>query len=225
MKWAEVEERVRIRSLIHHPFLRAWSDGKLSKEDLGVFAKQYYIFENNFPRLLSRVHSRCENQALRRRILKNLDDEDAGAENHRELWIDFAEALGLGRRDVLEALASPDTRQALETLNALSDHPNFVVGLAALYAFESQIPQLAALQMEGLRRFYGITDSKALRFFELHRQMEVWHSSEAKEIILSSGAPMEIVEAAADQACSALWRLMDGVEKARRVPAALAQAR
>jgi pyrroloquinoline-quinone synthase len=222
MKWSQVEERVRTKSLIHHPFFQAWSDGKLTTGDLGAFAKQYYAFENNFPRLLSRVHSRCEDAALRRRILKNLDDEDAGAENHRELWIDFSQALGLSRREVIEAPVLPETRQALETLSALSDHPNFAVGLAAMYAFESQIPELSALQLEGLRRFYGITDMKALRFFELHKQMEAWHSSEAKEMILSSGAAMEIVEAAADQACSALWCLADGVCKSRPTSACAA---
>ena len=146
MKWSEVEERVRTRSLIHHPFFQAWSDGKLTTGDLGAFAKQYYAFENNFPRLLSRVHSRCEDAALRRRILKNLDDEDAGAENHRELWIDFSEALGLARREVIEAPLLPETRQALETLTALSDHPNFAVGLAAVLLGLSSLAWRSALK-------------------------------------------------------------------------------
>ncbi len=40
-------------------------------------------------------------------ILANLMDEEAGNPHHPELWLEFAESLGLNRKEVANATPSP----------------------------------------------------------------------------------------------------------------------
>ena len=36
-----IKERIEVRSLLKHPFYQAWQEGKLTKEELKVYAAQY----------------------------------------------------------------------------------------------------------------------------------------------------------------------------------------
>ncbi len=52
--------------LLKHPFYRAWTEGKLSKESLGLYAKQYYQHVRAFPENLSQLESRSFEKILRK---------------------------------------------------------------------------------------------------------------------------------------------------------------
>src|ERR1700676_5062730 len=88
------------KNLLKHPFYLAWTRGELSKEALTDYAKQYYHHVAAFPTYLSAVHAKCDDQATRRQLLGNLIDEEAGAPNHPDLWLKFAEGLGVEGGDV-----------------------------------------------------------------------------------------------------------------------------
>jgi pyrroloquinoline-quinone synthase len=45
--------------------------------------------------------------------------------------------------------------------------------VAALYAYEAQVPEIATKKIEGLRRFYGVTDAEGLAYFAVHEEAEV----------------------------------------------------
>src|SRR6185436_9263330 len=74
-------------SMLKHPFYVAWSEGKLTKEILGEYAKQYYAHVKAFPTYVSGVHSQCEDVSIRQQLLENLIEEERGEDNHPELWL------------------------------------------------------------------------------------------------------------------------------------------
>lgn len=210
MDWKTIDAAIEEKSLLKHPFYQAWSAGELTREDLRVYAAQYYHLESHFPRLLSRIHSNCAEPAVRRTILENLADEELGSESHRELWLRFAEGLGLDREEVLSSEAHPKTRAAIEELDRLAD-ADPATGLSALYAYESQQPRVAASKIDGLKRFYGMTDERSLKFFEVHKEMDAWHGAQERAALERLGPDLGSARAAAERSCEALRTFLDGV--------------
>ena len=94
---SSIDQQVAAKHLLTHPFYLAWTRGELTKEALRDYAQQYYHHVAAFPTYLSAVHSRCDDQPTRRKILPNLIDEEAGEPNHPELWLRFAESLDFRR--------------------------------------------------------------------------------------------------------------------------------
>src|SRR5262249_2948850 len=130
------------RHLLTHPFYTKWAEGTLPKESLQEYARQYYAFESTFPRLLSSLHTRSEDRETRQQILENLWDEEHGDANPRELWLRFAEGIGVDRDDVTTAEWNPATRALIDTYwRAVTEAP-VPAGVAAVYAYERQVPQV-----------------------------------------------------------------------------------
>ena len=91
----QIDNDIAEKHLLKHPFYLAWARGELTREALTDYAKQYYHHVAAFPTYLSAVHAKCDDQPVRRQILLNLIDEEAGSPNHPELWKKFAEGLGV----------------------------------------------------------------------------------------------------------------------------------
>jgi pyrroloquinoline-quinone synthase len=108
---AELDLMVAKRSLLGHPFYQAWTAGELSRARLQDYAVQYYPHVAAFPRYLSAIHSRCADIETRQALLENLIEEERGAENHPELWLRFAEGLGVARERVLGASTVAASRE------------------------------------------------------------------------------------------------------------------
>jgi len=221
--WNEIEEIIRENSLLKHPFYRAWQAGQLSLDDLRHYAAQYYPHVAHFPRYVSAVHSNTSDLKVRQMLLDNLTEEEKGDENHPELWLRFAEGLGIKREEVLGASPRLETAECVLTFMKLARDPDPRVGLAALYAYESQIPEVSRTKMRGLRDFYGISDGRSHAFFRVHETADEWHSRTEKEAIIGS-APRpqarEKVKRSVEAACKAVWKLLDGVVEARQIRAA-----
>ncbi|HEU4477609.1 MAG TPA: CADD family putative folate metabolism protein [Pyrinomonadaceae bacterium] len=201
-------------SMLKHPFYVAWTEGKLSKEILADYAKQYYAHVRAFPTYVSAVHSRCDDVALRQELLENLIEEEQGTENHPELWLRFAEGLGASRDEVSSAELLPSTSASVERLKRLTQSDDYRRGLAALYAYESQIPEVARTKREGLKSFYGIESERAVSFFRVHEDIDVLHQQTAKQILTdkcgTAGEQLAAIDAARESS-KALWSFLDGV--------------
>ncbi len=222
---ARLQARIHEKSLLKHPFYQDWQSGKLSLDDLRVYAAQYYQFESSFPVMLSAIHSRCTDPAARQIILDNLWDEEHGPRNHAFLWLRFAEGLGLGKDAVQRAPALPETERLVDTFKAITSTRPYQEGLAALYAYERQVPAVAQQKVSGLRDFYGIASPEATEFFVLHAGLDIQHSEgEARAIAGQPLTPEQErgIERSLDQALDALWGFLDGVQRTR---ACLAAAR
>ena len=47
----------------------------------------------------------------------------------------------------------------------------YAEGLASLYTYERQIPEIADVKIEGLKKFYGVDSESGLAFFETHKTL------------------------------------------------------
>lgn len=201
-------------SMLKHPFYVAWTEGKLTKEILGEYAKQYYAHVRAFPTYVSAVHSHCDDVVIRQELLENLIEEERGNENHPELWLRFAEGLGVNRDDVKNAELLPSTVASVGRLKELTQSNNYRDGLAALYAYETQIPEVASTKREGLRSFYGIDEERAVAFFRVHEGIDVMHQQVEKKILndkCETEAERERAISMAKESAKALLGFLDGV--------------
>lgn len=200
--------------MLKHPFYRAWTSGTLPLESLRQYATQYYHFELAYPTFLSGVHHRCNDRSIRQLILVNLWDEEHGPDNHVELWLRFCDSLGLRRDSVEESGTMPATDTLVETYRRLTTTGAPAAGVAALYAFESQVPEVAKAKIQGLQTFYGIQDVRSVSFFTVHQTLDQEHSAAEREMVLSLAKTEEDqkeVLDAVDESSLALWQFLDGV--------------
>ena len=179
----QIDARVARQHLLQHPFYQAWSRGELSLDALRDYAAQYYHHVAAFPMYLSAVHAQTEDAAVRRQILSNLMDEEAGEPNHPELWLRFAESLGLSREDVKRTAQWEATKSLIASFRNCCGVRGTGVGLAALYAYESQIPAVSEKKIEGLKEFYGFSDAAGYNYFTVHIEADREHAAvEAAQI-------------------------------------------
>ena len=210
----KLDETIKRHSLLTHPFYLLWNEGRLTQESLVEYAKQYYAHVKAFPTYLSGVHSHCEDFSVRQLLLENLMDEERGEENHPELWKRFAEGLGVEREDVESAELLPETRESVDTLKQLTQSEDFRNGVAALYAYESQVPEIAKTKREGLTKFYGIDDSRTVSYFKVHETADVEHSDTERSILTKYCTTEETQKQALDsteKSAKAMWTFLDGV--------------
>jgi pyrroloquinoline-quinone synthase len=204
-------------SMLKHPFYVAWTEGKLSKAVLAEYAKQYYAHVRAFPTYVSGVHSHCDDVSIRQQLLENLIEEERGEENHPELWLRFAEGLDVAREDVRTAELLPATKDSVRRLQSLTQSDDYREGLAALLAYESQIPEVAQTKREGLKSFYGIEDERSVSFFRVHESIDVLHQEVEMQILeqrCQSPTDQSKAIASAREAAKALWSFLDGVGEA-----------
>jgi pyrroloquinoline-quinone synthase len=197
--------------LLKHPFYQAWTEGKLSKESLQLYAQQYYQHVRAFPENLERLASRAEGP-LAELVQENLDEELNPSAPHPTLWRQFAESLGVSEAALNEARPLPGIAALLDTFDEVTSQGTMAQAIAVLYAYEAQVPEIATQKISGLRRFYDITEPRALAYFGVHEEADVrhraaWRSWLAKQ---ESGDHFEVL-CAAERSLKALWGALDAV--------------
>ncbi len=207
---------IESRPLLCHDFYVRWQAGKLAKAELQGYAKEYYSFEAEFPRFISAVHAKLENADHRRALLDNLIHEEQGCENHPELWLQFAEGLGVERDAVTDHFHSDETEYLLRVFRKHAASPNPIDGLASLYAYERQQPEVARTKREGLKCFYGVETASALAFFNAHEHYDIGHSDTESDILdqlCKDDASVDRAVAVVDETTYALYEFLDGVSR------------
>lgn len=209
---AAIDERIARRSILEHPFYRAWNAGTLTREDLARYAETYYPHVAAFPGYLERALANATG-ADREELAANLAEERAVPAPHPELWLDFAAAMGADRERVAAADPSFLTAATVATFEALCGGSTGCAA-AALYAYESQQPAVSATKLRGLRELYGVTDEAATAYFAVHADADVRHREGEREVLvraLENGEDPEALFASTDRALDAYWQLLDGV--------------
>src|ERR1700678_4767193 len=162
--------------LLKHPFYRAWTEGKLSKQALGLYAEQYYQHVQAFPENLRDLASRNNGDAqLKSLVLENLSEELDETATHPQLWRQFAASLGVSDVSLDRAQPLPGISALLDSYDEVSTQGTLAQAVAAFYVYEAQVPEIATEKMSGLRNFYGITDSRSLSYFSVHEEADVRH--------------------------------------------------
>jgi pyrroloquinoline-quinone synthase len=210
---AEIDNDIAEKHLLKHPFYLAWVRGELSKGALADYAKQYYHHVAAFPTYLSAVHAKCDDQPTRKQILQNLIDEEAGSPNHPELWKQFANALGVSDVDLGSNYKQTETSHLIDAFRSICGNGSTVDGLAALYAYESQIPAICESKIEGLKKYYSFTDRKSYEYFSVHIEADKEHSAAEREMLSRSldRNNLQCVRASVNHVLDALWEMLSGV--------------
>lgn len=208
---AALDRKIEEFHLLKHPFYRAWTEGRLDRERLALYAAQYYRHVKAFPGYLRDLAARSEGD-VRGIVNENLAEELDPAGPHPALWRRFAAALGVDTNTLDSAQALPGIANLVETYDELANHGSHAEAVAALYAYESQVPEIAAQKREGLRRFYGISEPRAVTYFAVHEEADVRHRAAWREWLAAQPkADSGKVVAAAERALKALWGALDAV--------------
>lgn len=209
---AEIDACIQSKHLLKHEFYRAWSCGKLSIECLRDYAKNYYPHVNAFPTYLSAVHCRSDS-ATRRILLQNLIEEEAGSPNHPELWKNFSMALGVTEEELTNHVPSKESQSLIETFRAICGEHTVPEAIAALYAYEKQIPEICVSKISGLKEYYGMHNPKDWEYFSVHIDADVEHARQEKSLLESCVdiKNREQVYSSVNRVLDALWDFLSGL--------------
>ena len=209
----KIDNDIAEKHLLKHPFYLAWTRGELSREALADYARQYYHHVAAFPTYLSAVHANCDNQTTRKQLLSNLIDEEAGSPNHPELWLKFAEGLGVSDVAVRSTEKTPETKNLIDTFRSVCGDGSIAEGLAALYAYESQIPAICESKIDGLKKYYGVTNPEHYRYFTVHIVADREHSAAERSMLGAyvDNHSFEPLRASVNRVLDALWEMLSGV--------------
>jgi len=209
----EIDNDIAEKHLLKHPFYLAWTRGELSKEALTDYAQQYYHHVAAFPTYLSAVHAHCDHQATRKQLLYNLIDEEAGSPNHPELWKKFADGLGVEDAELAQTEKQPETKNLINTFRSVCGQRSTAEGLAALYAYESQIPSICESKIDGLKKHYGFTKPEHYEYFTVHIGADREHSAAEREMLSRhlDAHNFESVKVSVNRVLDALWDMLSGV--------------
>jgi len=219
----QLDGRIAKYDLLCHPFYKAWAAGDLTREDLREYGREYYSHVEAFPSYLDEFAARVPDASLRRAVLANRDDENGadGSRAHAELWLDFVEGMGGDRSE--QNTLYPEVENLVNWFHSTARESAPEEALAAFYAYESQVPRVAAEKARGLREMYG-ADEKTCGYFTLHTTADIYHSRVwrnqlAKLVENNSEAAAKALDAG-ENAAKALWNALDGIESARLARAA-----
>jgi pyrroloquinoline-quinone synthase len=220
--FAELDARIAKYDLLCHPFYKAWAAGELTREDLQQYGRNYFHHVNAFPEYLQEFASQLPKGELQRAVLANHDDEMGlhGSRPHAELWLDFVEGMG-GERTGAKSIG--EVEALMQQFHSAANEGCPEEALATLYAYESQVPRVAAEKVRGLREMYS-ADDKTCEYFTLHTTADVYHSRVWKQQLANAveGDPDAAERAlnAGENAAKALWTALDGIEAERMARAA-----
>ena len=151
--WNEMERRVAKYDLLCHPFYKAWSEGKLTRDDLREYAADYFHHVAAFPRYLDQLQARLPESALRDAIVGNWEEETGVSADevdakqgraHDELWLQFAEGMGGDAQEIRAGRPIAEIQNLIDTFSRTARERSAAEALAAFYAYESQVPRIAA---------------------------------------------------------------------------------
>ena len=216
----ELNKKLDKYHLLNHPFYKSWNDGKLNREIIKDYAEQYYQHVKAFPRYISATHSICEDIEKRKILLENLQDEENPNADHPKLWKNFALAMGADKDKIEDVKREWFTNDMIENFFHQA-RKSYAEGLASLYTYERQIPEIAETKIRGLKKFYGVTTKEGLEFFEAHKAADVIHRKECEKLLDALTEEEKVkAEKASTLTARYLWNFLSGMSTKHKIQAA-----
>lgn len=209
------------RNLPKHPFYQDWQAGKLSRPKLQLYAAQYYLHVEAFPVYLAELAVRSKG-SWRALILENLAEEEDPVTPHPNLWRDFAAAIGVREEALWTSAPLPGIGRLIETYRQICKERPLTEAVAALYAYEAQVPEIATSKIAGLRRHYGVNTTQGLAYFAVHEQADKihraawrdWLGNCKNESAIAGIFDEDSILVTARKALDALWGALDSIQAA-----------
>ena len=208
----ELNKKLDHYHLLTHPFYQVfWNEGKLTREIIKDYAEQYYQHVKAFPRYISATHSICDDIEKRKILLENLNDEENTDGDHPKLWKNFAASVGADKEKIDDIKPDWFTKDMIDNFFSQA-RSSYAEGLASLYTYERQIPEIAETKIQGLKKFYGVKSKEGLEFFEAHKSADVVHRAECEKLLDSlSKEEQTKAEKASVLTARYLWNFLSGM--------------
>ena len=208
----ELNKKLDRYHLLTHPFYQVfWNEGKLTREIIKDYAEQYYQHVKAFPRYISATHSICDDIEKRKILLENLNDEENANGDHPKLWKNFAVAMGANKEKIDDVQPDWFTKDMIDNFFSQA-RSSYAEGLASLYTYERQIPEIAETKIQGLKKFYGVKSQEGLEFFEAHKSADVVHRAECEKLLDSLSKEEQVkAEKASVLTARYLWNFLSGM--------------
>ena len=198
----KIDEIIEERSLLKHPFYQMWSDGKLTKESLAGYSKEYFQLVKAVPAFMTPIIDKAPD-AVVGELVENQQEES----DHIKPWIAFAGELGISEDELVSYSGTTKTQKAVSDLNELM--VTFDGGASAMYAFEKEIPKISQTKLDGMAEFYGMTNDEATEYFKLHTEADIRHAASWRNILEKSSIDYDKLIEIADKSLSAQNLLLD----------------
>jgi pyrroloquinoline-quinone synthase len=204
------------------------------------FQQEFEVYVRDFPILVSRIHSRCPVDEVRRDLAENIYEEETGGLSgtgpHPELFLYMMQGLGFDKREFRNVKPLPESRKYREWLDQATSQMPWVVGAAVVTIFvEGSVHERREITQHPLRpapapdeaerailrdnplvRYHGL-DPRYLKLKRAHARVEDGHRRAAWRTVLehakTGGDQMLCVEAL--ERSLELWQAYrDGVARA-----------
>lgn len=185
----QLSEIFEQHNLLKHPFYLAWNEGKLTQEQLALYAAEY----GSFIKLISKGW-----QQINETKIANEETE------HFDLWKNFA--MSIGSKSITAHLSS--TKQLINTIE--ENYKTYAGALGALYAFEKQQPATAASKLDGLRKHYSKWNADET-YFKVHENDLFEPALLEEKIDMLNENDKTIAYSACEDSCKALWNALSGI--------------
>jgi pyrroloquinoline quinone (PQQ) biosynthesis protein C len=228
------DQILREHALIHHPFMKAAIAGELTPEQVRGFVRDFWVIPHSHlinnagklahaqllrgpfsQQLLCSPYDKGITELLGESLADELGKTEISPVSHYDPYIDLATEVGIPENEIGNvAYLSPQavivmytwTQTALNfsLLELLSSH-NFVHDTANVVAY----PPFC----EALKRHYGLS-SKAVRWFDLHGEVDKEHGSRARDILerlVRTEDDRQVARSCVRLGLGVFWCLLDGV--------------
>ncbi len=186
-------------SSVRHPFVVGVNNGTIPLHQIRGWALQDSHYRRDVHRLALLRYLRCTDPDIQRRlggvVAEEAEGTDTGSDGHFQLFLLFANAIGLSEEEVRNAEPLSATAAHIYWAELiLWTHP-WPVAMAAQMAGEGQAPITSRMMSEGLQKHYGLTAEQAA-FFDVHVEADSDHRSLAEDIVVKYIVTEELQEQA-----------------------------
>jgi pyrroloquinoline-quinone synthase len=151
-----------------------------------------------------------------------LQDEENKDGDHPKLWKNFAKAMGADENKIEDVKPDSFTKEMINNFFTQA-RSSYAEGLASLYTYERQIPEIAETKIQGLKKFYGVSSKEGLEFFEAHKSADVVHRVECEKLLDGlSKEEQEKAEKASLMTAKFLWNFLSGMTSKHKLQLAAA---
>jgi pyrroloquinoline-quinone synthase len=172
---------------VNHPFVRAVQAGTATMHQIRQWAIQDYQFRRAVPRIAMLRYLACSDPEFQPRLFEVVEDETRGLRpgsvGHADMFVEFAEAIGISRRELENAELRPATAAHLYYAELIIHTLPWFVMMAAQMGAEGTFPPAVKALGEGFVRNYGLSREQ-VRFFTVHVEADEEHGTLAEEIAL-----------------------------------------
>jgi pyrroloquinoline-quinone synthase len=208
-----------------HPLFDRIERGDLSKAQLIGFVKQFYLlFPKPFPKPIAAMFARSpEDSELEKMWMENLDEEMAGGQSgtagHKDLYLNFAAALGISREEMNAVLPLPETRALLAWRELMVSQRTWMELYASQgMALEGTASGRMNKVVNGLVEHYGFQrDTDDILYWTLHMAVDEEHMRVGPYVVEKyaiSDLEQQRVRETLNGTLDIFWLVFDGITRA-----------